>query len=147
MTLAQMRTALAAKLTAVPGIGRTFEYWRLIKHKVEIHDDYTANGRLHVWFLSLADDEPFIETRHVGCSRVRGRFWLHGYFALADSGETEQVFDAVLQDVITTFRADAQLAGAAVDSGPLRVRTHGHQTFCDVLCHYVQCEIEVWAQV
>jgi hypothetical protein len=147
MTLGSMRTALSARLATVPGVGRVYPYFRLVDHAADVRADYVADRRLHVWFVTLADDEPFIETRHVGCSRVRGRFWLHGYYALADAGATEQAFESIMQSVIDTFRPDAQFAGAAIDSGPLRVKEYGHRTFCDVVCHYVQAEIDVWAQV
>lgn len=147
MTLAAMRAALKATLDAVPGIGRTYDYWRLVQHQAEVQADYVSSGKLHVWFLSLADDEPFTESRYVGCSRVVGKFWLHGYYALDAQGESEKDFEGIAQAVLTAFRADAQLAGAAIDSGPMRIKEAGHRQFCDVTCHYVQMETTVLAQV
>lgn len=147
MTLAQMRAALKVVLDTVPGVGRTYDYFRLAHHAAEVQADFKQAGKLHAWFLTLADDEPFTEARYVGCSRVTGKFWLHGYYALDANGASEKTFEGIVQAAITTFRDDAQLSGAAIDSGPLRVKEFGHRTFCDVVCHYAQLETTVLAQV
>ena len=147
MTLAEMRAALKATLDTVPGIGRTYDYWVRTQHEAETIAAFKADGRLHTWLLTLADDESFSERRMVGCSRVTGRFWIHGYYSLSESGASEKDFETVLQAVITTFRADQQLGGSAIDSGPMRVRQWQHVGFCGVTCHYVQLEIDVLSQV
>lgn len=147
MTLAEQRAALKTVLDAVTGIGKTYDYFVASQHEAELRAQFTLDGRLHVWFLTLADDEAFTEQRMVGCSRVTGKWWLHGYYALNEQGASEKDFEAVVQAVLTAFRADAQLAGAAIDSGPMRIKTFEHRMFCGVLCHYAQHEITVLSEV
>lgn len=149
MTLSEMRAALKTRLESVSGIGKVYDYYRLVVHDREVRSDLVPAGtsKLHAWFLTLADDDAFTEVRRPGnCSRVTGRWWMHGFYALDEAGASEKDFETVLQAIITAFRAQPHLTSATIDSGPLRIKESGYRKLSGVLCHYAQLEIEVVGQ-
>lgn len=146
--LTDTRTALAAVLATTPGIGRVHDYFRLVTHDEDVVTLLHSGGRVHAWFVTLADDEVYSEDRKPGgCARVRLRFQVHGYYAVADADASEKAFTTVVQAVLDTLRTDRTLGGVVIEAGPASVKEFGHRTFVNVLCHYARVELGLWAQV
>ncbi len=142
------RAALAALLGGVSGIGQVHDYFRLTAHDADTLRLFTSGGRLHCWFVSLSDDEPYEEElRPARCRRARIKFDLHGYYAVDDAAASEKAFTSVLQSVLTALRAGKTLSGTVILASPARVREAGYRTFVDTVCHYLRLEVLVVVEV
>jgi hypothetical protein len=149
--LAVVRAAIKTTLDSVTGIGATFDYFRGAQDMTEAERDAlmaTVGGRFHVWFLSMADERPYLTKRYPATHEhsVYG-FSLHGYYAVDEANASEKTFALLCEAVIAKFRqAKPGLASSAFtnvvdEQGPVEWVVSGHKTFCGVLCHYARLDV------
>lgn len=118
----------------------------------------TAAGELHTWWVTTADDNPFLTVDSKGqegrnpSNYEMGRytFTLLGFMAMNDGKESELTFEATVEAVIAAFRANKRLNDTVIDSGPLQYRQGGYITFPPgdggTLCHQARLDLSVLEQ-
>lgn len=135
-----IREAIAAALESVPNIGRIHRYERYLKNQGELAALYAYEGQLRGWHVrrvaiqegKLGDDAPD-EVQH---------WQIRGYMAVSDAGESELVFDRLIDAARDRFRVDPTLGGTVAttwvgDAAGLQMQDSGPALFAGVLCHKV----------
>lgn len=147
--ISSARASLVALLSGITGIGRVHDYTRRVEHDADRKTLLvTTGGRLHCWFVSLADEDPYEEAYlPARCTRARVVFSLHGYYALADADASEKAFCDVVDDVLDAIRGARTLSGTVIEAGPPRWREAGHREFAGALCHYARIDVALVAEV
>lgn len=144
--ITEVREGIAARLRTVTGIGRVHDYFRLSTHAAEANALFVAEGRLHVWFVTLAQDTPYREQRRGTCTEATLRYTIQGLYALKDADASEKAFEGVLQAVLDALRdRDGYQFGvsAVIDSGPPAVVQFDEVTWGNILNHRVLVEMTV----
>jgi hypothetical protein len=148
--LAACRAAIKADLQAVlPSGTPVYDYFRDINNEAvrnSIAKD--SGGKLHVWMMTLADQDPtVVDFVKVGHSQGHFNFLLYGYLATKDAAATEITFDAECCDVIDKFITDKYLGGNALNAWPVSRVQGGWVQFANVLCHRAVMSMPVLTQV
>lgn len=157
-SLAIVRDALHAKLSAVPGIGHVHRYERYLREENKFRETFETTlpdggKQLHGWWLRR------VATRELAIALGRSvdvHTWqIRGYLALNDEAATELQFDVLIEAFRDAVRADPTLGGVCepdpgeqggdaaqqlvevVDVGPVR--------FCGVLCHSAVLQLRTWS--
>lgn len=147
MSLASVRTEVKRVLDGATGIGRTHDYFRRIESDADWVTHGVTAGVGHVWFISLADDEPWLTKRHPANHEIATyKVALYGYRVVDDANASEKSFATVVENVVAAFRADKKLGGTVIESGPLQWREGGYRMLANVLCHFVRLDLSVTEQ-
>jgi len=143
-TEAEIRAAILAKLQGVNGIGQVHDYERYGKRDSDMYALYKddAKGRLLGWNFyreSTAELEQDIgEVRRLFTWRI------NGFMSLDDADATGNLFQALIEDIASAFRADPTLGGVIDDNkdmsqefGPVGLQVDAIEPvmFAGVLCH------------
>lgn len=137
-TLAQIRAAIAAKLDAVPGMGRVHDHQPYLKTEQRLKELYQAGDHLNGWFvrrIGTRETSPF-----VGRAIEHHRWLIQGFMAFDGTGSSELAFDDQVEAIRDAFRADETLGGlvastASQDAAGVQVEDSLPVMFCGVLCH------------
>lgn len=146
------RQKIAALLATVPGIGRTYDSFRLVDTIDQLHELYMKAGKVDVWQVKLADGNA-ITTRHwPGYKKVTYRYDLMGHRSFEDDKST-QAWAAFMDAVVDTFEANKKLRDLVtedeadnhvIESGPPQLRDMLVVMLCGtVLAHHARLEFEV----
>lgn len=148
MSLAGVRARIKGIVDGVAGVGRTHSYFRVVASDAEIASKLKASGKLHVWMVSLSDQNPYHTKRHPA-NHEQGtyQYKVYGYYAVDDAAASEEVFSDLVEAVIAAFRADKTLGDTVIDSGPAQWSAGGYKTFAGVLCHYAELDLAVREQL
>jgi hypothetical protein len=148
-TLDQIRNAIAAKIAAVPDIGKVHEYERFAKGEKDFRTLYEHNGQIRGWNvrrLTKAENAPA-----QGCYNVLNKWRISGFLSLDDANQSEIVFDNLVEAVCDAFRADETLggliAGTVMDNpnvAGIQVEDSGPVMFAGVLCHSARLVLYTW---
>lgn len=113
-TLAQIRAAIVAELSAITGIGRVHDYERYAKQESEFRNLYLADlgggvSQIRGWHVRRLTTS---ETHAVMASHEDVHEWqLRGFMAIDDSAASEKTFDDLIEAVRARFRANNNLGG------------------------------------
>lgn len=137
-SLAQIRTAIVAKLGTVPNIGCVHDHQPYVKSEAKLRELYVTSGQLlgwHVRRVATRETAPF-----TGRTIERHRWVIQGFMAFDDTGASELAFDDLVEAIRAAFRADETLGGlvsgtADEDAAGLQVEDSLPVLFCAVLCH------------
>ena len=155
MSMSAVRARILVTLGAVSGItggvAKVHDYFRHIADEKTLKDLCVgSSGRLHTWFISLAEGDPFITENPQGApgrgiAQEFGRytFVLRGYLAHNDELATEKTFQDQVEAVINAFRQDKKLGDTVIDSGPLQWTAAPYRMFAGVLCHTAELVLRV----
>lgn len=147
-SLAQIRTAIKAKIDGVAGIGKMNDYERYSREASALLAQYvfdTGGGvmRLQGWFLAYRGTAE----RSPGNGRyeVTHTWEIRGFYALDDSAGSEKAFDALIELLRDAFRTDESLGGlisstvladgSNYGTAGLQVTEKNAAVFAGVLCH------------
>lgn len=154
--LATIRAAIAAVLTAVPGIGRVHQYERYAREPADfsalfLNDQPDGTQQLRGWWFRRTETEErsvnTIRTLQIDTWTVRG------YMALNDAEATELAFDDLVEAFRDAVRDDPTFGGVC-QMGPLsgddntdnvQVADAGPVIFCGVLCHSAVLQLRTWS--
>lgn len=140
MSETSCRQELFDTLSGVAGIGKVYDFerwcadWNTFLNLFK-NDD----GRILGWEISRKSgvgsylNQVEEEIDHV--------FEIHGYLPVNDAGQSEKVFNALIEDVRAAFRTAMTLGGLNSYPQGFRVGTIDTRMFGNVLCHY--CEITI----
>nr|WP_315237715.1 hypothetical protein [uncultured Albidiferax sp.] len=157
-TLAPVRAAIKAKLTAVPQIGHVHEYERYVREEAKFRslfefDLVDGSKQLRGWWLRRTHSQEL----NIAMGRsVDVHTWqIRAYMALSDDAGSELVFDGLIEAFRDAVRADPTFGGTCepdpgeqggqaapqlvevVDVGPVK--------FCGVLCHSAVLQLRTWS--
>lgn len=149
MTVAAIRSAIVARLAAVPDIGVVHGYQRYAHNLKDLAALYrsAAHNQLRGWNITR------ISTAETG--NVQGRTlevirWrILGVLALDDSAQSELTFDGLIEAVRNAFAQDETLSGTvAMCSDPeghgetgIQVDDAGPGKFADVFAHIARLSL------
>lgn len=136
--LATIRAAIVAKLTAIADIGVVHDYERFAKGEKDFRDLYQVGDRILGWHVR--------RVRTAEKSPVLGRWYtshdweIRGFMGLDDAGQSEIVFDALVEAIREAFRLDGSLGIDGLftvdpDSAGIQLADSGPVMFGGVLCH------------
>lgn len=150
MSLALVRAAIVATLSAVPDIGRVHGYQRYAHNLTDLAALYRSDthNQLRGWNVSR------LSTSEAGNRQAHTveivRWQILGVMALDDAGESELVFDALVEAVRNQF-AQSETLGGVVDqcSDPdnhdgqtgIQVDSISPGKFANVLCHLARLSL------
>lgn len=144
MSLATIRTAIVAKVAALPGIGAAHDRERFINDTARLKALYVSpfpeGDRLQGWYVSWRAMRP------VNPDERHDEWVLGGYRAVDDAQSSETAFAELADGVIQAFRSYDPLGLPGVCTmgdglaGP-SLRRMDHVMFCGVLCHRVEIEL------
>ena len=143
MSETMIRQEIFTILSAVPGIGRVYDYerWTLDWGKfLELFKD-PASGRVLGWELSRSGVEAQFLSRIE--EDATHRFTVKGYLGVQDSAATEKLFNGLIEAIRAAFRGNVTLNGMAELVVPVSVPVIEVRTFGSVLCHYCELQISV----
>ena len=155
MSLNTIQTALAALVTAVPGIGVVHGYERFVREEKKFQDLFvtTVDGVRQVrgWWLRRSNTSE--RSLGVGRNLEQHTWQIRGYMALNDDAASELVFQNLIELLRNAVRADPTLGGVCAQSplsngsneDGLQVRDVGPVLFCGALCHSALLEITTWS--
>lgn len=157
--LAIIRTAIAAAVATVPGVGQVHAYERYTRDEKAFRELYTnalpGGGSLLLgWWLRRNATRESSPNTGSGPDTLNVHTWhLRGYMALADGSASELAFDELVEAVRDVVRSDPTF-GSVAEQGPYndgdnadgaQVLDAGPVMFCGVLCHSVLLEIKTWS--
>ena len=141
MSLATVRAAIVAKLTAISGIGRVHNYERFATTNSAFAELYASAGKILGWHVRRVSDE----TRFLsfGLREVATNWEILGYASLSDADATEIALDTLVESIRAAFLADDTLGGAVVtittpNAAGVQLADSGPVMFAGVLCHSVR---------
>lgn len=144
--LAQIRTALVARMSTVPGVGVVHDRERYAREEAKFRQLYVHGERLCGWWVRRSATQRKSQTIQ-SINRI-DTWTLRGYLALADEQESELAFDAVIDSLCHALNADLTLGGVCDPAGGhgdedfgVQVIESGPVTFCNVLCHSARLEL------
>lgn len=148
-TLDQIRNAIAAKIAAVPDSGKVHSYERFAKGEKDFRALYEHGGQVRGWNirrLTKAETSPAL-----GTYNVLNKWRISGFISLDDAGQSEIVFDNLVEAVCDAFRTDETLggliAGTVMDNpnvSGIQVEDSGPVMFAGVLCHSARLVLYTW---
>lgn len=149
MPFAPIRDAFIKLLEKVDGIGQVHNR---VRHEVfwdEFIKTANKNGRLNTWevgrrelvqtIAAVGDAEsntPTFQDNHT--------LLLVGRMALNDKGESEVIFQALIDAITDAQRKDDRLGGAYLQPAFMQTELIEHRSFGGVLVHY--CEMTLMAR-
>jgi hypothetical protein len=155
-TLAQIRTALHARIAAVPDVGIVHDRERYAKNEAHFRNLYLytpTGGQPQIrgwWIRRQATLEKAID---IGPFGLQQHTWLvRGFMAFDDATASEIVFDELIEAIRDAIRADVTLGGVC-SAGPLaadgedgmQVDDVGPVMFAGALCHSVMLTFKTWS--
>jgi hypothetical protein len=155
-TLAQIRTAIVAQMTAVADIGQVHDRERYVADDAKFKTAYLftlpdASKQIRGWWLRRVRTlERSVSTGTV----MNEHTWQwRGYMAFNDQAATELTFDDLIEAYRNAFRVDPTLGGVCeqnpMDIGAgedgVQVVDAGPVMFCGVLCHSAVLQLKTWS--
>jgi hypothetical protein len=165
LSVSTARARVFAVLAGVAGISggaaMVHDYFRLIQDEETLKSlAIGTSGRVHVWMLSLSDQDPFVSLNAQGqpgraglnFDQVRYAFQIFGWYGVQDAAASEKAWASQVEAVITAFR-NAVLTGTAklgeenvIEAGPSQWVEGGYRMLPgNVLCHFARLTISVRA--
>jgi hypothetical protein len=132
--------ALAAKLTAA-GCPNVKDH-KLMAHDMAAVVAACANSAtVETWMVSR---KGFRENALTNVQVTREHtFLIIGIRSCSEAGSTEAAFQARIEAICNTLRADQDVAGTAEFHDRIQGMTITHASFASLLCHYAELEITV----
>ena len=147
MSYAAIRTALAARLQQVSGVGRAHAFVRFSKaghDSNEFRDLFTRNSRVNVWQITRSG---FSDAQDPGSSRVvrTHNLEVYSFIAVQDSTGSENFHQDTLDLVATNLaQAPRTLGGACHSHGLVEVASISRVMFYEqILCHEATLKLTV----
>jgi hypothetical protein len=140
--MADIRSAIVARLASVPGIGVVHACERYSADLARLKALYVWHGAIRGWFVRRAQ---VTESGNRLAHTVETTRWhLRGFMALDDAAQSELIFDGVIESVRNAFAQDETLDGTVAQcSEPgnedglsgIALDEAGPVMFGGVLCH------------
>ncbi len=133
-----LRSAIAARLRTVSGIGAVFDYERYAKTDKDFKELYGGDSKLLGWHIRR------VSRRESQANNEVDTGWeIRGFRSLNDASASEKEFDDLVDAVLDAFRAEPRLGGLLLtpkDDGQAvpEIQDSGPVMFCGVLCHSVR---------
>ncbi len=140
----QIRAAIAAKLTAIVGIGTVNEYQRYARDLSALKTLYVTGAQLQGWNIRrVKRREVFVDT---GRTVVYDEWRIRGFRALEDAAESELVLGDLAEAIGDAVRVDPTLGGVVFECGTgaqsgemgAQVVDEGPVLFAGVLCNSIE---------
>lgn len=148
-TIDQIRTAIAAKISAVPDAGKVHSFERFAKSEKDFRAMYEFNGQVRGWNvrrIGRVEKSPA-----VSLNSVVNKWRISGFMSLSDAEQSELVFDRLIEAMTDAFIADESLGGVVLSTTPegqetagLQLEDSGPVMFAGVLCHSARLILYTW---
>ena len=150
--LAGVQALAAAKIQAVPGVGKVYTYGRLVVHEADILPAMVTDGKLNYWCCTQAQAQPQTIDRKPGRWAITTyNLDVHAFYALSDAGASEQDFVGLVCAVIADFETGDKKfnlpeGSDVIEAGPLQWRDADARMIVNVLCHHARLALTVTEQ-
>ena len=119
MGFATFRDEVKTTLEAVDGIGRVYDFLRLITHWENFKRDAVKDGRINVWEITRLSLEEELETPQgqggvEACFRDTHLIAIIGHFSVKDKDESEKTFQDLIDAIVEAFRQNNTLGGTVL---------------------------------
>lgn len=139
-TLDDIRNAIVTTIATVPNIGHVHGFERFAKAEKDFRTLYESGGKILGWNVRRISKTE--TSGAIGRWSVTNKWLIKGFMGLDDSGNSEPIFDRLIEAIGDAFRIDETLGGV-VDSTVLenpnvagiQVEDAGPVMFAGVLCH------------
>lgn len=148
MSVAAIRTAIKNTLAGVAGVGVVNEYERYARGVTDLLAMYVVGDEIKGWNIQrISTAELDLD---IGQRRLLHTWRITGYQSWIDASQSALVFDALVESVADTFRADPTLGGVVLgmqdmDSGfgpaGIQVESIEPVMFAERLCHRAQLRL------
>jgi hypothetical protein len=141
MSYAVIRSELKTLLEAIPDVQIVHDHLRWTNKREEILSFYGTSGVLSAWEFTRVRNA---RGQQALPNRFRSRHFMRikGYYALADSKESEKVFQDLLDRVLDTLQLSANLNGKATLLLPPDAAID-HQMKGNTLVHRAEIALEI----
>jgi len=142
MAYADILARLKTDVEAVSGIGKVYDYRRLVKKdQVRSERFVDSTGKFHFWEISREDGAGSSDYNTLV---VKRDLWsIEGWYALDDSAESEKTFQAVVNDVVDALNQDRLLNDTGYIVEPIETPEFNHEMKADVLCHHSKIQATI----
>ncbi len=131
-------------MSEITNIGNVHDYVRWHKDwptMLTLFKSTTPANQIRFWDISRVKT-PEVNKVSKENARVH-TFRLRGFMSLDDSAATEKTFQDLIEAVCMKFRNKPTFEGDAVNVSPVQVESVSHAMVGEVLCHSVECTIEI----
>jgi len=138
-----IRQKIFETLSAVPAVGKTYDYerWAVDWGKfINLFKD-TASGTIRGWEICRSNMHS-VKIDVIEESRDHG-YTIKGYLAVNDALASEKTFNGLIEAICNAFKGNHTLGGTCCDSGPVSAETIDTRSFGSVLCHYAELKLPV----
>jgi hypothetical protein len=143
MSETAIRQQIFTTLSAVPNIGKVYDYERWTADwNVFINLFKSSGGKILGWEISRSGLQSISISSHE--DEDQHQYQIRGYMGLQDADRTEIQFNALIEAIRAAFRRDFSLTGTCELATPIQVTIIEPRTFGSVLCHY--CELRLTTQ-
>jgi hypothetical protein len=146
-TYTELRNAVADKLYAVPGVGRTHNRLRYAADWKTFLDllasNVTGNRQVRGWWVERERRED--EYHSFGTMNQTHIFIVRGILGFSDAADTDSTFGDVV-DAVMDQLGGTTITGAWHVAAPT-LRVTDLRQFGSVLCHYCEIELPVMQEV
>lgn len=139
-TLDEIRNAIAVRIAAVPNVGKVHAFERFAKAEKEFRTLYESSGKILGWNVRRVTKKT--ASPALGRWQVTNGWQIKGFMSLDDAGNSELVFDNLVEEIGEAFRLDETLGGLidgtvldSPDVSGIQVDDSGPVMFAGVLCH------------
>lgn len=145
MSYKLLRSALASRLEAIPGVGRVYPYFRWTAQAPglsEFQEQFAANGIMNVWMIRRTDRGDEKTASDDARYRVQHQVEISAFYALNNRpGTNEEEFQDLVDLVVDDLRdGDRTLGGLSLTHTDPECRIT-HASFCGVNCHAATLQI------
>lgn len=134
---------LAARIAAVPNVGKVHSYQRHVNDPEQRHALFkdTANERLSVWMISRSSfgDQQYAST----ANEINSEYIIRGYMAVDDDRQSEHIFQKLIDAISDVFRPQDDLDGVVELTGPIQVSAIGYVDWAGVFVHSAELRLTV----
>ncbi|MDH3975612.1 MAG: hypothetical protein OEV42_15145 [Deltaproteobacteria bacterium] len=140
MSESAIRTEIKGILDGVTGIGIVHDYQRWAANRGKFIDFFkdTGTGAIFGWEITRTGAKIDKVSRNYN---VTHHFLLKGYYAVKDAAESEKLFNAVIESIVSTL-VNATITGTQGTATP-QVPLIERRPVNGIQCHYGEIKLDV----
>ena len=146
----EIRGAIINRLVAVPGIGQVYRYQRYAAQQSEFRRLYQVGDQVLDWYVRRMATAERVDT--IAWNEEHRQWRIEGVMSLNDAAASEITFDALIDEIRSTFRGNETLDDVVEttvvnNQAGVQLETSGPVMFAGVLCHRAQMSLTTITRV